>query len=154
MGCYIYDHQFSSFFSIYFIFWLYHMACGILVPQPGVKPMSPILEAWSLNHGTAREVPPLSDYNLLEDRDCVFVFNSPLVPSTGPQAQWALNTVSQLMDWSHVEKNQKRKNGKATQGERANSKMHWLPFPTSYYVLLFSCQHTFPNNFLKLIEEK
>ena len=28
-----------------------------LVPQPGIKPASPALEAWSLNHWTTREVP-------------------------------------------------------------------------------------------------
>ena len=32
------------------------MACGILVPQPGIKPMPPALEAQSLNHWTTREV--------------------------------------------------------------------------------------------------
>ena len=24
-----------------FFFWLHHVACGILVPQPGIKPMPP-----------------------------------------------------------------------------------------------------------------
>ena len=33
------------------------MACRILVPQPGIKPVPPALEAWSLNPWTAREVP-------------------------------------------------------------------------------------------------
>ena len=33
------------------------MACGILVPRPGIKPMPPALEAQHLNHWTAREVP-------------------------------------------------------------------------------------------------
>ena len=33
------------------------MACGILVPQPGIKLMPPALEAQSLNQWTAREVP-------------------------------------------------------------------------------------------------
>ena len=33
------------------------MACGILVPWPGIEPMSLALEAWSLNHWTTREVP-------------------------------------------------------------------------------------------------
>ena len=34
------------------------MACGILVPQPEIKPMPPPpVEAWSLNHWTTREVP-------------------------------------------------------------------------------------------------
>ena len=32
-------------------------ACGILVPQPGIKPMPAALAVWSLNHQTAREVP-------------------------------------------------------------------------------------------------
>ena len=35
------------------------MAHGILVPQPGIEPMPPAVEAWRLNHGAAREVPKL-----------------------------------------------------------------------------------------------
>ena len=38
------------------VFWLHHMACGILVPQSGIEFESPALVAWSLNHGTTREV--------------------------------------------------------------------------------------------------
>ena len=38
------------------------MAYGTLVPQPGIELMPPALEAWSLNHWTAREVP--KDFNL------------------------------------------------------------------------------------------
>ena len=34
-------------------------ACGISVPQPRIEPMPPPLEAWGLNHLTAREVPEL-----------------------------------------------------------------------------------------------
>ena len=39
------------------------MACEILDPRPGIEPMSSAVEMQSLNHGTAREVPPgiLSD---------------------------------------------------------------------------------------------
>ena len=33
------------------------MACGILVPQPGIEPMPPALEVQSLNHWTTRGVP-------------------------------------------------------------------------------------------------
>ena len=45
-----------------FIFWCgepspFHIAHGILVPRPGIKPTSPELEMWCLNHWTAREVP-------------------------------------------------------------------------------------------------
>ena len=48
-------------FKIFFIFWPCHVACGILVPQPGIKPTLPALEAQSLNHWTARKV--LSHFN-------------------------------------------------------------------------------------------
>ena len=46
-------------FSFLFVFRPYHLACGILVPQPGIKPVPPALEVWSLNHCTARKVPHL-----------------------------------------------------------------------------------------------
>ena len=32
-------------------------ACGILVPQPGIKPVPCAVKAWSPNHWTAREFP-------------------------------------------------------------------------------------------------
>ena len=35
------------------------MACGILVPQPGIKPVPLAMEAQSLNHWTTREVPEI-----------------------------------------------------------------------------------------------
>ena len=35
---------------------LYYLACGILAPQPGIKPMPSVLEAQNLNHWTTREV--------------------------------------------------------------------------------------------------
>ena len=50
-----------SFFKKFFFFCLYcfllfgglhHWARGILAPQPGIKPTSPALEAWRLNHWT------------------------------------------------------------------------------------------------------
>ena len=46
-----------GFFKIdLYSFWLHREACGILVPRPGIKPMSPEVEAWSPNHWTARKV--------------------------------------------------------------------------------------------------
>ena len=42
-----------------FVFWPCHAACRILVPWPGIEPMPPAVEAQSLNHWTAREVPDL-----------------------------------------------------------------------------------------------
>ena len=38
-------------------FWLHHSACGILVSLPGIEPMPTSVEAVSLNHWVAREVP-------------------------------------------------------------------------------------------------
>ena len=35
------------------------VACGILVPWPGIEPGPPAVEAWSTNHWTAREFPHL-----------------------------------------------------------------------------------------------
>ena len=40
-----------------FFFLLGHAACGILVPQPGFKPMPPAVDTWSFNHWTTGEVP-------------------------------------------------------------------------------------------------
>ena len=41
----------------FFFFWPCHMACKILVPQPGIEPVPPALEAGSPNLWTTREVP-------------------------------------------------------------------------------------------------
>ena len=43
--------------NFFFFFWPRHAACRILVPQAGIKPAPPVLEARRLNHWTAREVP-------------------------------------------------------------------------------------------------
>ena len=44
----------DRFYYIYFLLCL--VACGILVPWSGIKPVSPELGAQSLNHWTTREV--------------------------------------------------------------------------------------------------
>ena len=40
-----------------FFFRLLATVRGILVPWPGIKPMAPAVEVWSLNHWTDREIP-------------------------------------------------------------------------------------------------
>ena len=45
-------------------FWPGCKACGILVPRPGIAPAPPAVEAWSLNHWTAREVPDSRNFFL------------------------------------------------------------------------------------------
>ena len=43
---------------IYFLFfWPHHVACGVLVPQPGIEIVLPILKAESLENWTTKEVP-------------------------------------------------------------------------------------------------
>ena len=49
------------------------VACGILVPQPGIKLMPYAVDTWSLNHCTAREVPP-NVFLCLTRRSPVFQF--------------------------------------------------------------------------------
>ena len=51
--CFIVCHFYILFFPI---FWPDQVACGILVPQPGIKLTSSALEAQSPNHWTTREV--------------------------------------------------------------------------------------------------
>ena len=46
----------EAFQVVSFFFFFGHVACGILVPQPGMEPVPPAVEAHSLNHWTGREV--------------------------------------------------------------------------------------------------
>ena len=47
---------FSLSFFLSFLFWPHHAARGILVPQPGIEPVPPAVEAWRLNHWATRQV--------------------------------------------------------------------------------------------------
>ena len=58
---------FLSVFLFYFILFFFgSTACGILVPQPGIKAMPLAVEARSPNHWTAREVPLVSFFFILD----------------------------------------------------------------------------------------
>ena len=57
------NHNHSKSPDFYLFFWPCCTACGILVPQPGIKPMSPALKSWSFNHWTTSEVPMKSDFD-------------------------------------------------------------------------------------------
>ena len=74
-----------------FIFWLCSAAWGILVPWPGIKPIAPAVEAWSLNHWTTREVPKgtslESGLNILKTR-CTLIQIKLLVTTKG--AWWTV----------------------------------------------------------------
>lgn len=47
----------ANFYTIFFSFLLFSLACGILVTQPGIKPGDPAVIVPSLNHWTIREFP-------------------------------------------------------------------------------------------------
>ena len=48
---------FLSFLKWFFIiFWSHRVACQILIPQPGIELVLPVLKAQSLNHWTTGEV--------------------------------------------------------------------------------------------------
>ena len=43
------------YFFNFIYFWLYHVAYGILVPQPEIEPVPSVVRAQSPNHWTTRE---------------------------------------------------------------------------------------------------
>ena len=54
---------FVLFFCL-FVFWPCHMACRILVPWWGTKPVPPAVGVWSLSHWITKEV--LQEYILIQ----------------------------------------------------------------------------------------
>ena len=44
-------------FFVFCLFWSHRMACGILIPWPGIEPGPTAVKGSSLNHWTAREFP-------------------------------------------------------------------------------------------------
>ena len=67
--------------SFYLFVWPYLTACKILVPRPGIEPMSLALGTCSLNHWTTREVPQKSVFTIhfnlsvvLDTCDCLAFF--------------------------------------------------------------------------------
>ena len=57
----------SDFFIFYFylfIYWPHRVACGILVPRPGIEPKAMRVKAQSPNHWTTREFPRDSFYEM------------------------------------------------------------------------------------------
>ena len=53
------SHQVFDIFSFFFFFFFFfgHMACGLLVPWPGIEPGNSAVKARSPNHWTTREFP-------------------------------------------------------------------------------------------------
>ena len=45
------------YFILFLFFWPHHVACGILVPRPGIEPGPSSVKAQNPNHWTTREFP-------------------------------------------------------------------------------------------------
>ena len=56
--------------QFFFFFWLHCVACGILVPRPGVEPMPSAVKSLSPNHWTSREFP----MDLQLTKEWIFLF--------------------------------------------------------------------------------
>ena len=67
LGYYLKMCEISWFWltTLWGIFWLCHIACGILVPRPGMEPRPPAVEVWSPNHWTFREFPLVNYFRSL-----------------------------------------------------------------------------------------
>ena len=52
--------EIAGIWGLFVCFWPHDISCRILVPQPGIEPMSPTVEVWSPNHWTTGEVPGIS----------------------------------------------------------------------------------------------
>ena len=62
---------FKYLFSLFFLFVHTTRACGILVSQPGIKPMPPAVVARIFNHWTTREV--LNNVFLILNAECILL---------------------------------------------------------------------------------
>ena len=51
------ENLLSFFLSFFFLIWLHHEACEVLVPQPGVEPWALAVKVLNPNHWTSREIP-------------------------------------------------------------------------------------------------
>ena len=74
----------SSFF--FFLFF----GRAALIPQPGIEPLSPAVEAWSLTYWTAGEVPELLILMALSGCGEAFHFFSPCVTHQTYSFDWLL----------------------------------------------------------------
>ena len=59
-----------------------HVACRILVPWPGIEPVTPALGACSLNHWTTREIPDHSFLSAVPHVSSIFPFLNDAAHST------------------------------------------------------------------------
>ena len=86
-------------FFFFFLIYLHHAACGILVPRPGMETLYPALGVQSLNHWTASEVP----LPLLQS---ISFFSTPfLISIHSPVTNFYFHQVNSLiashLRWSH-----------------------------------------------------
>ena len=74
--------------------------CGILVPQLGIKPEPPALEAWSLNHWITREVTAFSSWPLLTLKQTFYLFS--LEANYFTILRWFLPYIDMSQPWVYM----------------------------------------------------
>ena len=76
------------------------IACGVLVPRPGINPAPAEFEVWSLNHWTIREVPKVR----FKIYFCLFFFAIKYKFLEGSDLVWSLYSQSRLPWWLKQER--------------------------------------------------
>ena len=87
-------------FFVFWGFWPSCVACGILVPDRDPVPFAlPVVETWSLNHWTSREIPELS-FAIMLTLSC-FIFSRGLV-AVNSEAVSPSSTGMVVHCWAHT----------------------------------------------------
>ena len=74
------------------------MACGILVPQPGIEPVPAAVEARSFNQRPTREVPTVFYYKSVLLQTFSYIWNATVLMTVLPSGT-ALGTVIYLISY-------------------------------------------------------
>ena len=98
------------------------LACGILVPWPGIKPMTPAVEARSLNHWTIRKFPPCI---------CVLLILVHSLFLHVIQLIWPVHTHTHTHTHTYYEKELNSGMWKETWGLWDRAARHWQRHPTN-----------------------
>ena len=111
-------------YLLLFYFWLQWVACQILVPQPGIEPVPPEVEAWSFNHWISSEVPEL--IFSLNGKICNIIHLSLLDPPKNSFSTFRNHFVLNLVTPSLSSKEILVSRNAKTQGHRQGGATHIL----------------------------
>ena len=144
-------------FLLSFFFPLFLPCCVVFIPRPGSEPVSPTVEAWSLNHWTTRAVPDLSSLT----RSPSEVGHSLAHVGQGSRDNAPVLKYLHMQKWHlHFDEEHKAKNLSLPltfskcqvpiRGERADSRI-WICFFGGVTIILKISLDVFWNNLLVLL---